>query len=678
MKRTSAVLAACFLAFFVTLSAFANTFSVSGPLLDDDEHTVVAFDVYSDPDRTDYIVGETVDLTGFSARMLTSAGFVQQNLEGKENASFEENYFISKNNVKVTVTPKVLLDEGKTDVIITAGEAKYIFTVNVEADPDMPCGLDVISLPKKLEYTVGDTIDLTGFSATIVTGNGYATDKLKGSGSTFAKNSYLEYYKITPTVTPVKFDKAGSIKVVITVGSVQESFTVKVNEAENEDDDKLVGMTIDSKPKKLEYTVGDTIDLTGFSATLVTGNGYATDKLKGSGSTFAKNSYLEYYKITPTVSPAKFDKAGSIKVVITVGSVQEGFTVKVNEAENEDNDKLVGMTIDSKPSKLEYTVGDTIDLTGFSATLVTGNGYASDKLKGSGSTFAKNTYLEYQKITPTVTPVKFDKAGSIKVVITVGDIQDSFTVTVKEKATPKKKVVSLEIASEPFRYSYKPGEKIDLDGLEIKMLTEDGYVTEKLVGEDGFFKHNLFTDSENLPVKVEYDFSTPGKTKVMVKVGDASCEFDVTVDETAEGSSEEASEEPSEEPSEEASEEAKEESKEESKEETSEEESEEKSEEVSEETSGEVSEEISETAGTSAETDGDTSENAEGSESADEDPSKRNEESASSKSESEINRETEKEADKGPNKYVVYGGIFVGGAAIASLATLLVMKRKKK
>ena len=551
MKKTSAVFAACFLAFFVTLSAFANTFTASGTLFDDDEHTVVAFDVYSAPDRTDYTVGETVDLTGFSARMLTSAGFVQQNLEGKENASFEENSFISKNNVRVTVTPTVLLDEGKTDVIITAGEAKYMFTVNVEADSDMPCGLDVISLPKKLEYTVGETIDLTGFSATIVTGNGYATDKLKGSGSTFAKNSYLEYYKITPTVSPKKFDKAGDIKVVITVGTVQESFTVKVNEAESgEDDDKLVGMTIDSKPSKLEYTVGDTIDLTGFSATLVTGNGYASDKLKGSGSTFAKNSYLEYYKITPTVSPVKFDKAGSIKVVITVGTVQE-----------------------------------------------------------------------------------------------------SFTVTVKEKATPKKKVVSLEIASEPIKYSYKPGEKIDLDGLEIKMLTEDGCVTEKLVGEDGSFKDSLFIENEEIPIKVEYDFSTAGKTKVMVKVGDVSCEFDVTVDETAEESSEESSEE-SEEPSGGPSNEPKEES-------------EEKSEEISEETS--------EIAETSAETDEDTSESAEGSEPADEDPSKRNEESAASKSESEINRETEKEADKGPNKYVVYGGIFVGGAAIASLATLLVM-----
>ena len=548
MKRISAVVLVCVLALFVTFSAFADTFIPALKFYD--REIAVDFEVYTAPAKTEYIVGETVDLTGFSARIYTDYGFVTQNLVGKANASFEKNTFLSQSDVEITVTPKVFTEEGSVDVIIAVDDAKYVFTVNVISDPDMVCGIDIGSLPKKLEYNVGDTIDLTGFSATLFTGNGYVTEKLRGSGSSFAKNSYLTGYGITPKVSPSKFDKAGSIKVVVSAGDAQASFTV---------------------------------------------------------------------------------------------------TVKGNDSGSEDSDDIVSMMMNSKPDKLEYNVGDTIDLKGFSAILVTGNGYVTERLKGTGSSFAENSYLKGKNITPTVTPVVFDKAGVVKVKVVVGDAACSFDVTVNGGDSGNEDgddIVSLEILKDPDKLSYNVGEKVDMTGLEIRMYTENGFITENLVGEGEYFKRNLILEKEGIVPVVEYDFSAAGNILVYIRVGEASCSYGVSVLK------------PDEEPSDEPIEASDEESEDASEEDTSEEdESDEEPSDTDEETDKNVSNETSE---------GSASEPSENSKS---------DTSGAEKDDEDIKRDTNKREIA---KYVIYGGIFVTVAALTSFITYLILKRKKK
>lgn len=133
---------------------------------------------------------------------------------------------------------------------------------------------------------------------------------------------------------------------------------------------------------------------------------------------------------------------------------------------DEDGESLVGFEISSLPKKLEYNVGDSIDLTGFSATLFTENGYVNEKLIGSGNGFEKNTFLTETGRKVNVVCTEHPESGEVFVSVDVDGISCAFEITFIEK-TEESKEESSEISEEESEESNgeksEPSEESEID-----------------------------------------------------------------------------------------------------------------------------------------------------------------------------------------------------------------------
>ncbi len=160
----------------------------------------------------------------------------------------------------------------------------------------------------------------------------------------------------------------------------------------------LIGIEITNPATKLSYTVGDTLDLTGL---VVTGT-YNDDTTKIEDITLANITGFKMFAI------------GHQVLTITVGGKTATFGIDVTSVSVAP--VLVGIQITNPATKLSYTVGDTLDLTGL---VVTGT-YNDDTTKVE--------HINLSNVTG------FDKtvAGSQVLTITVGDQTANFTVNVAD------------------------------------------------------------------------------------------------------------------------------------------------------------------------------------------------------------------------------------------------------
>lgn len=110
-----------------------------------------------------------------------------------------------------------------------------------------------------------------------------------------------------------------------------------------------------------------------------------------------------------------------------------------------------------------------------------------------------------------------------------------FSVTYENEAgnSEKKKpnVVSIEILSKQTKNEYYVGESLDLTGLTLKMITDDGIVPNALIGTDcGRFTANDFISDNNISVRVNpIALKTPGAQEITINIGDAVHKFNVIV-----------------------------------------------------------------------------------------------------------------------------------------------------
>ena len=166
------------------------------------EHvTIKSINVYQLPDKLNYNVGDKLDFTGLKVRVNYSDG----------GSTVIQNGF--------TCTPATFKHEGTQKVTVTYEGATTTFEVNVQ-DPDKSAGISVETLPAKVVYKVGDSLDVTGMKIRLSTKDGSSiVDALNNSKLSFS---------------PVQFTKEGLQTVKVTYKDTEEytcEFSVQVEKA---------------------------------------------------------------------------------------------------------------------------------------------------------------------------------------------------------------------------------------------------------------------------------------------------------------------------------------------------------------------------------------------------------------------------------------------------------------
>ena len=178
------------------------------------------------------------------------------------------------------------------------------------------------------------------------------------------------------------------------------NFTVRLElSGGEEDDDAVVGIGISTPPKKMTYKVGETLDLTGLSVRIWTGNGFM-DRQNGADM---------------HVTPMTLTTAGQQVVTVEYEGFADTFTVEVQPGETKE--EMVSVSIVEFPAKMKYVQGETLDLYGLVVQVRTTQ-RAWESKNGEGL---------------TVTPTVLNTVGTQSVTVSYNDFADMFTVTVTAK-----------------------------------------------------------------------------------------------------------------------------------------------------------------------------------------------------------------------------------------------------
>jgi len=329
--------------------------------------TSIAINTWPDKELAGgYLEGDEVDLTGLTIKAIYNNGAYDVIALG----DFEYTY-----NADV-------MTRGAELVITYAGFTldKIYLTVNGKVIDN----LEIATPAEKTVYLTGEELDITGISILV--------NYEDGSSETITDvNEFLAQADLT----------TANDEAVVTVlyEGFSVTYTIKVLEIDYVD--------IETAPKKFEYKVGEEFDTTGLSI------------------------YVEYTNAEFIVLEEGFElvydeftEAGEYEIEIYYKDVLCDRTIIVTVTEEEAPVVLTGIEVVA-PTKVEYTVGDTLDTTG-----MTVNAIYSD-----GSTAIVTAQA-------TVDTATLATAGTVTVTVTYEGMTDTFTVTVAEKVVEPENIAS--------------------------------------------------------------------------------------------------------------------------------------------------------------------------------------------------------------------------------------------
>ena len=281
---------------------------------------------------------------------------------------------------------------------------------------------------------------------------GGAADASLGVGTAYVGTSYY-YCVVTNTNNGLSVQATSPVIAV----------TVSENTAQT--------LTLLNYPQKLLYQVGEPLDTTGLQLAVSYSNG--STELITDGF---------------TCSPTTLDYAGSQTITVSYMGMSCSFDVAV-ETQTE---VITGIGILTLPSKLRYTVGETLNTTGLSIRAYTN----LDTYRDINAGF-------------TCTPMTLNYAGEQEIIVSYGDNTCSFSITVDQAEIP----VSLSVKQQPNRMTYQRGESLDITGLVLRQISNVGNAQDIYSG---------FTCSPIL-------LNTVGYQQITVYYGDLQTSFTVTV-----------------------------------------------------------------------------------------------------------------------------------------------------
>ena len=235
--------------------------------------------------------------------------------------------------------------------------------------------ISVESMPLKTSYLVGDRFESAGLTLRVRYDDGSGVIVSQGF-----------------TAEPAVFTEAGTQTVHVRYEGKSCSFNVMVNRKE----ESVTGIGVLTLPRKVSYTVGESLETAGLSI-----RAYTSD-----GGHFDVSSGLD-------CSPTVFRTAGSQIVTVTYKGKTCTFGVKV-----EDDTRITGITVLTLPANREYTVGDAINTAGLTIQVNT----------NKGSETVKSGFTCSPRIATT--------PGTQEITVIYGQFTASFNVNVKAKAAP--------------------------------------------------------------------------------------------------------------------------------------------------------------------------------------------------------------------------------------------------
>ena len=256
------------------------------------------------PTKTNYNYGENLNLAGGSVKVTKEDGSIQNIPLTSSMVSGYDKTKPGQQMVKVTYT-----DEENN---------QHVGYFKVTVGDDKVTSMKFVAPTKKV-YRIGETLDLTGGSISEV----YASGKI-GNKYDLTKEMISGFDSSTP----------GTKQIKVSFNGKTYNYTITVK-------DRMLGISIRTLPKKLEYNVGENLDLTGATLNVVKDSGTSIiDITSDMVSGFDKNK--EGMQVI-TVSYGDYTVQFSVLVKKT--------TSPVNPGNNNNNTKPTTPTKPSKPSK---------------------------------------------------------------------------------------------------------------------------------------------------------------------------------------------------------------------------------------------------------------------------------------------------------------------------------------
>ena len=310
------------------------------------------------PNKLVYKIGEKIDLTDGKVKPIM--------------ASKTATTPVSMTNPEVQIEGFDTSTEGAKTIKVTYKGYTKTFGITVI---DQTSSMTIKTLPNKLEYKYGESLDLTGGTLE------------------FKKGNETQIINITQDmITGYNSKEIGNQTLTVTYQGLTQEFIVNVK-------DYIAKLEIE-KPKKIDYEYGENLDLTGGKLSIITASGKVDEKID---ITLAMVS--GYDKI----------KEGIQTITVEYKGLQGEFQVSVK-------DKIKAIALNNEPNKINYKNGEAIDITGATINIV----------KSSGIKTIPVTYDMISGYNP-------QNSGLQVVTVTYEGFKTKFLVSVAEKEKQEQK-----------------------------------------------------------------------------------------------------------------------------------------------------------------------------------------------------------------------------------------------
>ncbi len=306
---------------------------------------------------------------------------------------------------------------------VTYNGKTYSKSCNVTVIAKKVSAVEVVTLPAKSEYFVGETFDPAGMQIQVSYNNG-------------TKSDYSTYdFSSLPgevTISAVSTTTAGTKTVRLTYKenntSVMTTFKVTVTAV---------------KPTKIEFINAPTKKFyVGDATSAFDANGLEVDVTYNNGTT----ETFDATELDITYTGFDTTEAKTITMTGTYEGVSGTFDVAINPVE------LVSVAVKTMPNKTKYYVGDEFDQTGLTLTATYNNGKTETISSGI-----------------TCTGFSSAAAGSKSVTASYGGKSTTFSVDIEEV-----KLVSIAVKTNPTKISYYQGDSLDSTGLTLTATYNNG------------------------------------------------------------------------------------------------------------------------------------------------------------------------------------------------------------
>ncbi|MFB6343784.1 FISUMP domain-containing protein [Saccharicrinis sp. FJH62] len=348
--------------------------------------------------------------------------------------------------------------------------------------------ISVKSAPEKINYYIGDTLDLNGLEVTLVFDNG-TTETIRSED--FSSLGLI----CSPENGIVINSIINEIKITDLETSITASQTIKVNPV------TVKSISIKTPPNKIDYYERDTLDLTGMEIKLTMNN----DKTEDIPFSDFLDSGILCSIPNGTILSSEMTSIAIIHTSSGLGTIQ---TITIN------NIIISEITLINAPQKIEYFEGDSLDLTGLEVAVIMNNATSknipfSDFITNEITCFPQNGSI-------------LDKtSSSVNISILNSDLNTTFDISVQEIL-----ITEVLVINPPNNILYATNEALNLEGLIIRLVKNNNsyqnvlysdFVTEGIVcyPQNG----TLLTES-NLSVKITHEESNKSAyQEIFVKNG---------------------------------------------------------------------------------------------------------------------------------------------------------------